>query len=32
MAATTITSLPILILYFILQRQIIDSFIKGGLR
>ena len=32
MAATTISSLPVLIIYFVLQRQIIDSFIKGGLR
>jgi sn-glycerol 3-phosphate transport system permease protein len=32
MAATTMSSLPILILYLLLQRQIIDSFIKGGLR
>jgi len=32
MAATTISSLPILLLYCILQRQIIDSFVKGGLR
>ncbi|CAN7760200.1 carbohydrate ABC transporter permease [Paenibacillus sp. LjRoot153] len=32
MAATTMASLPILLLYFILQRQIIDSFVKGGLR
>jgi ABC-type glycerol-3-phosphate transport system permease component len=32
MAATTIASLPVLILYSLLQRQIIDSFLKGGLR
>ncbi|RUS45319.1 ABC transporter permease subunit [Cohnella sp. AR92] len=32
MAATTIASLPVLILYLLLQRQIIDSFVKGGLR
>jgi sn-glycerol 3-phosphate transport system permease protein len=32
MAATTMASLPILILYLVLQRQIIDSFVKGGLR
>ncbi|MHA6482385.1 carbohydrate ABC transporter permease [Paenibacillus sp. strain BS8-2] len=32
MAATTIASLPVLIIYLILQRQIIDSFVKGGLK
>lgn len=32
MAATTIASLPVLVIYLILQRQIIDSFVKGGLR
>lgn len=32
MAATTIASLPVLILYLLLQRQIIDSFVKGGLK
>lgn len=32
MAATTIACLPILIIYLLLQRQIIDSFVKGGLR
>jgi ABC-type glycerol-3-phosphate transport system permease component len=32
MAATTIASLPIFIIYLLLQRQIIDSFVKGGLR
>ncbi|MCZ8513761.1 carbohydrate ABC transporter permease [Paenibacillus filicis] len=32
MAATTLASLPVLILYLILQRQIIESFVKGGLR
>ncbi|WP_309121584.1 carbohydrate ABC transporter permease [Paenibacillus sp.] len=32
MAATTIASLPILLIYLLLQRQIIDSFVKGGLR
>ncbi|MCJ8013514.1 carbohydrate ABC transporter permease [Paenibacillus sp. KQZ6P-2] len=32
MAATTIASLPVLIIYLLLQRQIIDSFVKGGLR
>lgn len=32
MAATTIASLPILVIYLMLQRQIIDSFLKGGLR
>jgi len=32
MAATTIASLPVLLLYLLLQRQIIDSFLKGGLK
>ncbi|MFF2482714.1 carbohydrate ABC transporter permease [Paenibacillus sp. NPDC058071] len=32
MAATTIASLPVLLLYLLLQRQIIDSFVKGGLK
>lgn len=32
MAATVLASLPILIIYLVLQRQIIDSFLKGGLR
>ncbi|WP_150273967.1 carbohydrate ABC transporter permease [Paenibacillus tepidiphilus] len=32
MAATTLASLPVLVLYLVLQRQIIDSFVKGGLR
>lgn len=32
MAATTIASLPIFIIYLLLQRQIIESFVKGGLR
>ncbi|MGO4537685.1 carbohydrate ABC transporter permease [Paenibacillus sp. YIM B09110] len=32
MAATTIASLPVLIIYLMLQRQIIDSFVKGGLK
>lgn len=32
MAATTIASLPVLIMYLLLQRQIIDSFLKGGLK
>ncbi|MCR2803529.1 carbohydrate ABC transporter permease [Paenibacillus soyae] len=32
MAATTIASLPVLIIYLLLQRQIIDSFVKGGLK
>jgi sn-glycerol 3-phosphate transport system permease protein len=32
MAAATTASLPILIVYALLQRQIIDSFIKSGLR
>ncbi len=32
MAAATIASLPIIGLYILLQRQIIDSFVKSGLR
>jgi sn-glycerol 3-phosphate transport system permease protein len=32
MAAATIASLPIMLLYIVLQRQIIDSFVKSGLR
>lgn len=32
MAAATMASLPILALYVVLQRQIIDSFVKSGLR
>ncbi|MDX2139302.1 MAG: carbohydrate ABC transporter permease [Chloroflexota bacterium] len=32
MAAATLTSLPIFLLYVVLQRQIIDSFVKSGLR
>ena len=31
MAATTMASLPILVIYLALQRHIIDSFLKGGL-
>ncbi|MFZ4660559.1 MAG: carbohydrate ABC transporter permease [Caldilineaceae bacterium] len=32
MAAATMASLPIFVLYVILQRQVIDSFVKSGLR
>jgi sn-glycerol 3-phosphate transport system permease protein len=32
MAAATLASLPILLLYLVLQRQVIDSFVKSGLR
>ncbi|MBN8595556.1 MAG: carbohydrate ABC transporter permease [Anaerolineae bacterium] len=32
MAAATTASLPILVVYVLLQRQIIDSFVKSGLR
>ena len=32
MAASTMASLPILLLYFVLQRQVIQSFMKSGLR
>lgn len=32
MAAATLASLPILVLYLVLQRQIVDSFMKSGIR
>jgi ABC-type glycerol-3-phosphate transport system permease component len=32
MAASTLASLPILVLYIVLQRQVIESFMKSGLR
>jgi ABC-type glycerol-3-phosphate transport system permease component len=32
MAAATLASLPVLLLYAVLQRQVIDSFMKSGLR
>jgi ABC-type glycerol-3-phosphate transport system permease component len=32
MAASTMASLPILIFYVVLQRQVIQSFMKSGLR
>ncbi len=32
MAAATLTALPIFIVYLLLQRQVIDSFVKSGLR
>lgn len=32
MAAATMASLPVLLLYLLLQRQVIDSFVKAGLR
>jgi len=32
MAAATLTALPIFVVYVILQRQVVDSFIKSGLR
>lgn len=32
MAAATLTALPIFIVYVVLQRQVIDSFVKSGLR
>lgn len=32
MAATTLATLPILALYLILQRQVIDAFVRSGLR
>ena len=32
MAATTLASLPILLIYLVLQRQVVDSFMKSGIR
>lgn len=32
MAAATLTALPIFIVYVLLQRQVVDSFVKSGLR
>jgi sn-glycerol 3-phosphate transport system permease protein len=32
MAAATLVSLPILVIYLVLQRQVIDAFVKSGLR
>lgn len=32
MAAATLTSLPVLVVYLVLQRQIIDTFVRSGLR
>ncbi|QJD85456.1 carbohydrate ABC transporter permease [Cohnella herbarum] len=32
MAATTIASFPVLVIYLLLQRHIIESFVKGGLK
>ena len=32
MAGATVASLPILVLYVVLQRQVVDSFMKSGLR
>jgi ABC-type glycerol-3-phosphate transport system permease component len=32
MAAATLASLPILLLYLVLHRQIIDSFMRSGIR
>ena len=32
MAAATLASLPILLIYLVLQRQIIDTFVRSGLR
>ena len=32
MAAATMASLPILLVYVVLQRQVIESFMKSGLR
>ncbi|WP_173932006.1 carbohydrate ABC transporter permease [Chelativorans sp. Marseille-P2723] len=32
MAAATLASLPILLIYLVLQRQVVDSFIKSGVR
>jgi ABC-type glycerol-3-phosphate transport system permease component len=32
MAASTMASLPILVFYVVLQRQVIQSFMKSGIR
>jgi sn-glycerol 3-phosphate transport system permease protein len=32
MAAATLASLPILLIYLVLQRQVVDSFMKSGIR
>ncbi|WP_225446194.1 ABC transporter permease family protein [Paenibacillus rhizovicinus] len=32
MAATTVSCLPILIIYLLLRRQIVDSFIRFGIK
>lgn len=32
MAASTMASLPILLLYVVLQRQVVQSFMKSGIR
>jgi ABC-type glycerol-3-phosphate transport system permease component len=32
MAASTLASLPILAVYLLLQREVIESFMKSGLR
>ena len=32
MAATTVSCIPILILYLLLQRNIVDSFMKWGIK
>ena len=32
MAASTMASLPILVFYVVLQRQVVQSFMKSGLR
>jgi ABC-type glycerol-3-phosphate transport system permease component len=32
MAAATLASLPILLIYLVLQRHVIESFMKSGIR
>jgi sn-glycerol 3-phosphate transport system permease protein len=32
MAAATLASLPILVIYLVLQRQVVESFMKSGIR
>jgi sn-glycerol 3-phosphate transport system permease protein len=32
MAASTLASLPIFVLYVVLQRQVVSSFMKSGIR
>ena len=32
MAASTMASLPVLLIYLVLQRQVVQSFMKSGIR